>query len=77
MLAGLYGVTDRDDEALAIWRELVRKEPRYWPDLVECLLRMGEKAAARSALAEALAEVDKGPPDLRWVRRRLERIRAD
>jgi tetratricopeptide (TPR) repeat protein len=77
MLAGLYGLTDRDDEALAVWRELVGKEPRYWPDLVECLLRAGRRTDAKAALAEAFAAVDKGPPELNWVRRRLERLRVE
>jgi hypothetical protein len=79
MLAGLYGLTDRCEEALAIWRELVARDEglRYWPDLVECLLRMDRKADARSALAEAFLAVGKAPPELRWVRRRLERIRVE
>jgi tetratricopeptide (TPR) repeat protein len=77
MLAGLYGLTDRDEEALAIWREVAGKEPRYWPDLVECLLRMDRKADAKAALAEAFAAVAKAPPEERWIRRRLERIRVE
>ncbi len=77
MLAGLYDLTDRGDEAEAIWRDLATKELRYWPDLVECLLRAGRRADAKAALAEALAAVDKAPVEERWVRRRLERIRVD
>ncbi|MCK6461439.1 MAG: hypothetical protein L6Q95_16280, partial [Planctomycetes bacterium] len=77
MLAGLYGLTDRDEEALAVWREVAARDPRYWPDLVECLLRMGRKADAKSALAEAFTAVAKAPPEQRWVRRRLERIRVE
>lgn len=77
MLAGLYDLTDRGDEAEKIWREIVAKELRYWPDLVECLLRAGQKADAKAALAEAFAAVDRAPPELRWVRRRLERIRVE
>jgi hypothetical protein len=79
MLAGLYGLLDRGDEAEAIWRDLVREREglRYWPDLVDCLLGAGRKAEARAALAEAYAAVDKAPPELRFVRRRLERIRID
>ncbi|MFI5402582.1 MAG: hypothetical protein ACHQ1G_06560, partial [Planctomycetota bacterium] len=77
MLAGLYDLADRGDEALAIWRALVVTEPRYWPDLVECLVRAGQKLDAKAALADAFAALDKAPPELRWVRRRLERIRVE
>ncbi len=77
MLAGLYGLTDRDEEALAIWREVASSDPRYWPDVVRCLLRMDRKADAKAALAEAFAAVAKAPPEQRWIRRRLERIRVE
>jgi tetratricopeptide (TPR) repeat protein len=79
MLAALYGLTDRCEEALPIWRELVATDEglRYWPDLVDCLLRMDRRADAKAALSEAFAAVEKAPPELRWVRRRLERIRVE
>jgi len=79
MLAGLFCLTDRCDEALPIWRELVAADGglRYWPDLVDCLVRMDRTADAKAALAEAFAAVEKAPPELSWVRRRLERIRLE
>jgi len=79
MLAGLYTVTDRCEDALPIYRELVKRNEglRYWPDLVDCLLKMDRKADAKAALKEAIAAIEKAPPEMRWVQRRLERIRVD
>ena len=75
-LAGLYRLTDRLDEALAIYRGLVDEGGLHaWPDVVECLAAMGRTAESRAALSRATKALADAPPELQWVRRRLERLR--
>jgi len=80
MLAGLYKASDSLDSARDIYAGLLQEKPsalRFWPDLIECLLGSGDRAAAREAKARALEALRKDPRDLGWIRRRLERLETD
>lgn len=85
MLAGLCMASDRYDEAEAIFAAMLEGEHadktgealRYWPDRIECLVRLGRKADARAALERARAALKDAPGRLGWVRRRLRRLDLD
>jgi len=80
MLAGLFRATDEVEEALALYTELLGTGPdglRWWPDRIDCLARLGRRAEAKAALAEARAALRGAPPEYGWVRRRLDRLRLD
>jgi tetratricopeptide (TPR) repeat protein len=85
MLAGLYMASDRFDEAEAIYAAMLEGDAkdttgealRYWPDRIECLVRMGRKADARVALKRANEALKSADGSHGWIRRRLRRIELD
>jgi len=71
-LAELYAELDRPGQAVAIWRELAEKEPRYHVRLAQFFAARGdrEKAAehAKAAIASLSKQLSDGPTQKQAVR---------
>ncbi|MEE8105411.1 MAG: hypothetical protein V3T86_07745 [Planctomycetota bacterium] len=80
MLAGLYKVSDRLDDAAALYAAILAEDAtalRYWPDCIECLLALGKNDEAATAFSNARAALKSDPRDLGWIRRRLDKLEAE
>ena len=80
MLARLYKLMDRLDEAETILAACLKESPcalHLWPDLVECLAGQGKSGEAVAARVRALNALRDDKRSLGWIRRRLERIQID